>query len=46
MIPDYLDSAAWSATGTIAVWKYKAIYRFHDDQVGQWIDVLSVSVMG
>ena len=41
-MPDYLDTAP----GTSAVWKYKAIFRFHDDQVGQWSDVFSVSVMG
>lgn len=45
-IPDYLDTAALPAAGTSAVWKYKTIYRFHDDQVGQWSDILSVSVMG
>ncbi|MBI3418178.1 MAG: hypothetical protein HY043_23050 [Verrucomicrobia bacterium] len=45
-IPDYLDTAALPAAGTSAVWKYKAIYRLHDEQVGQWSDVISVSVMG
>jgi hypothetical protein len=29
---------------TSAVWKYKAIYRLHDEQVGQWSDVLSLTV--
>jgi hypothetical protein len=29
-----------------AVWKYKAIYRLNDEQVGQWSDVASISVMG
>ena len=29
---------------TSAIWKYKAIYRLHDEQVGQWSDVLSVTV--
>jgi len=28
------------------VWKYKAIYRYHDEQVGEWSDVLSVVVGG
>ena len=32
------------ATGTSAVWKHKAIYRLHDEQVGQWNDVLSVGI--
>jgi len=34
------------APGTDAVWNYKAIYRFHDEQVGQWSDVVSVTVGG
>jgi hypothetical protein len=29
-----------------SIWKYKAIYRLHDEQVGQWSDVISVSVGG
>ncbi len=45
-IPGYLDTAALPAPGTSAVWKYKAIYRLNDEQVGQWSDVASVSVMG
>ena len=45
-VPDYLDTAALPAPGTGAVWKYKAIYRLKDEQVGQWSDILSVSVMG
>ena len=45
-IPDYLDTAPLPAAGTSAVWKYKGIYRFHDEQVGQWSDIVSVSVMG
>jgi len=44
--PDYLDTAALPAPGASAVWKYKAIYRLHDEQVGQWSDVASLSVMG
>ncbi len=27
-----------------SIWKYKAIYRLHDIQVGQWSDVLSIPV--
>ncbi|MBI3414312.1 MAG: hypothetical protein HY043_03165 [Verrucomicrobia bacterium] len=44
--PDYLDTAPLPAPGARAVWKCKAIYRLHDEQVGQWSDVVSVSVMG
>ena len=45
-VPDYLDTAALPAPGTSAAWKYKAIYRLRDEQVGQWSDVASLSVMG
>jgi hypothetical protein len=45
-IPDYLDTAPLPAAGSSAVWKYKAIYRLADEQVGQWSDVASISVMG
>ena len=45
-MPDYLDTAALPAAGTSAVWKYKAIYRLNDEQVGQWSDIASISVMG
>lgn len=44
--PDYPDTAALPAPGTSALWKYKAIYRLHDEQVGQWSDVLSTTVGG
>lgn len=45
-VPDYLDTAPLPAAGSSAVWKYKAIYRLRDEQVGHWSDVASVSVMG
>jgi hypothetical protein len=44
--PDYPDTAALPAPGTSAVWKYKAIYRLHDEQVGNWSDVISTTVGG
>ena len=40
--PNTSDSQPLPATS--AVWKYKAIYRLHDEQVGQWSDVLSITV--
>jgi hypothetical protein len=40
--PNTNDSQPLPATS--AVWKYKAIYRLHDEQVGQWSDVLSITV--
>ena len=44
--PDYLDTAALPTAGQTALWKYKAIYRLHDEQVGQWSDVVSIAVGG
>ena len=46
LIPDCLDNAPLPATDASVVWEYKAIYRFHDEQVGQWSDVVNASVMG
>ncbi|PZR71987.1 MAG: hypothetical protein DLM73_14235 [Chthoniobacterales bacterium] len=40
--PDYPDTAPLPATG--GLWKYKGINRLHDDQVGQWSDILEVPV--
>ena len=44
--PNTTDPTSPPAPGTSAVWNYKAIYRFHDEQVGQWSDVVSVTVGG
>ncbi len=41
---DYIDISPKPATG--AVWKYRAIYRLRDAQVGQWSGVVSVAVGG
>ena len=46
MITSFEDNAPLPAPGTVALWKYRAIYRIRDDQVGQWIKVLEVSVKG
>jgi hypothetical protein len=45
-VPDYLDTTVLPAAGASAVWKYKAIYRFNDEQVGQWSDVATIGVVG
>src|SRR6266702_2198528 len=45
-IPAYLDTAPLPAPRTSAVWKYKAIYRLGNAQVGQWSDVVSIPVAG
>ena len=42
--PNYTDSAPQPATS--AIWKFKAIYRIDDEQVGQWSPVVSVVVGG
>ena len=44
--PNTTDTSPLPAPGTSAVWNYKAIYRLHDEQVGQWSDVVSVTVGG
>jgi len=40
------DSAALPPAGQSAVWKYKVIYIFKNQRVGQWSDDLAVTVMG
>lgn len=40
--PDYLDTTP--APTPAAVWKYKAIYRVGDQRVGQWSDLVSITV--
>lgn len=42
--PGYLDTAPFPAT--LTKWKYRAIYRVDDAQVGQWSSEASVSVGG
>jgi len=44
-VPDYTDTQA-APVGQSALWKYKAIYRQHDERVGQWSDVVSLAVAG
>ena len=43
-VPDYLDTAPLPAPSAGAVWKYKAIYRLNDEQVGQWSDIAAIAV--
>ena len=42
--PGYTDTAAFPAT--LTQWKYRAIYRVDDEQVGQWSAVESIAVGG
>lgn len=41
--PNYTDNTPLPTTGA-AVWKYKAIYRYGDDQIGLWSDIVTVAV--
>ncbi|UAY53036.1 hypothetical protein [Ferruginibacter albus] len=44
--PNYTDTAALPASGTSAVWIYKAIYHYDDEQAGMWSDPASITVTG
>ena len=46
MSPGYQDNTPLPAPGTAALWKYRAIYRIRDEQVGHWSQVLEVGVKG
>ncbi len=45
-VPNYTDMEPLPASGQSAVWQYRAIYRLKDERVGQWSDVVSVTVTG
>jgi len=42
--PNTNDTTPLPPAGSSAVWKYKAIYRLHDEPVGQWSNVISIAV--
>jgi hypothetical protein len=42
--PNYTDNSPLPATGTAAVWKYRAIYKYDDEVAGDWSDVVSITV--
>jgi hypothetical protein len=42
--PDYLDTFELPEGTASAVWEYQAIYRIADAQVGQFSDVMKVTV--
>ena len=44
--PGYQDNTPLPPAGTAALWKYRAIYRIRDQQVGHWSQVLEVGVKG
>lgn len=45
-VPDYIDTHPLPASGSSAVWQYRMIYRLDDANVGQWSDVVSITVTG
>jgi hypothetical protein len=43
----YTDKFALPATGTTAVWKYKAVYLdTHENEIGEWSEVAQITVTG
>ena len=44
--PNYVDAGLLPAQGTAAVWKYRAIYRYDDIEVGVWSDTVTITVGG
>ena len=43
---NFQDNTPLPASGTAVIWKYRAIYRKHDQQVGHWSQILEVGVKG
>jgi hypothetical protein len=46
MTPNHIDKTPLPPTGTVLLWRYRAIYRLRDEQVGNWSQVLKASVKG
>lgn len=44
--PNHLDTSQLPAIGQSAIWKYKAIYRFRDERIGEWSDEVQITVAG
>ena len=42
--PNYLDNSPLPPVGTSAIWKYKAVYILHDEEVGEYSDEVSITV--
>ena len=45
-VPHYVDESPLPAAGQSANWQYKCIYRYRDEQAGEWSDVITVAVTG
>lgn len=46
MSSGYQDVTPLPAPGSASVWRYRAIYHKHDQQVGHWSQVIEISVKG
>ena len=46
MTPNHIDTTPLPPAGTVVLWRYRAIYRLRDEQVGNWSQGLEVSVKG
>jgi hypothetical protein len=46
MSSGYQDDTPLPPVGSASVWQYRAIYHIHDQRVGQWSQVLEISVKG
>ncbi len=46
MSTGYQDITPLPPTNTVILWKYRAIYHIHDEQVGQWSQILEIGVRG
>lgn len=44
--PNFVDPTPLPEPGTSAVWKYRAMYLYNDDRVGDWSDVATITVGG
>ena len=42
--PNYVDNSPMPATGESVVWRYRAAYLLNDELVGQWSDIVTISV--
>lgn len=45
-VPTYIDKEPLPPAGKSEVWQYRMIYHYKDERVGQWSDVVSVTVTG
>lgn len=45
-VPNYIDKESLPPSGQSMVWQYRIIYHFKDERVGQWSDVVSITVTG